>query len=128
MKIYCFGNPFLKDDRLPLELVPELQSEFPSIQFIYANSPDEIENESTVNIIDTVDGIEKVELITEIDSICVNKNCSLHDFDLGMTLKIMKKMGSIKAVRIIGIPKKYTKKKALSEVKAMINELKKTNE
>lgn len=120
LKIYCFGNPLVKDDRIPFEILPFLKKEFPSIKFIEANSPDDIEEEKEINIIDTVYGINSVRVIEDIDFICNNKTCTLHDFDLGMTLKLMKKMNKIKRVRIIGIPVNYRKIKVMNEVKDMI--------
>ena len=120
MKIYCFGNRMLEQDSLPLVLMPELQKEFPNIEFIEANSPDEIENEKEINILDTVNGIERVSLMNDIDDLCSNRSCSLHDFDLGMTLKLMKKMGKLKKVRIFGIPMDYPREKTLNELKNLI--------
>ena len=122
MRIYCFGNRMLEQDSLPLILMPELQKEFPEIDFIEANSPDEIEGLEEINILDTVKGIDRVGLMTDIDNLCSNRGCSLHDFDLGMTLKIMQKMNKLKKIRIIGIPFGYEKKKALTELKKLISE------
>ena len=66
---------------------------------------------------------DKVRLITEIDKIELNKACSLHDFDLGYNLKLMKKFGMIDNVRIIGVPSKYDKDKAIKEIKLIITSL-----
>lgn len=41
----------------------------------------------------------------------------MHDFDLAVTLKLLKKIGKIKTVRIIAIPSVYEKKRAVKEVK-----------
>lgn len=120
VQVYCFGNPLLKDDRLPFELLPQLRKEFGTINFIEASSPDDIEGKREVNIIDTAKGIPKVTLITDVDAICSNKTCSLHDFDLGMTLKLMKKMGNTNKVRIFAVPQGYKKGKALAELKKLI--------
>ncbi|MCS7109262.1 MAG: hypothetical protein NZ903_00500 [Candidatus Micrarchaeota archaeon] len=115
------------EDRLPIEIIPYLRKEFPSLEFIEAESPDEIEDEKELNIIDTAEGLKEVSLITDLDSICESKRISLHDFDLAMTLKIMKKIGKIKKIRIIAIPKNYSKnksgkEKAIKETIKMIRE------
>ena len=39
-----------------------------------------------------------------MDKIVTGKVYSLHDFDLGFNLKLMKKTGTLKDVNIIGIP------------------------
>ncbi|MEM3369749.1 MAG: hypothetical protein QXE90_02760 [Candidatus Micrarchaeia archaeon] len=122
IKIYCFGNPLIENDKMPLEIIPYLQKKFPMIEFIPAESPDEIEEENEISIIDTVDGVENVRLITEIDEICENRRCSMHDFDLGMTLKIMKKIGKIKKITIFAIPMKCKKRKAIKEIEKLIHE------
>ncbi|MEM3455230.1 MAG: hypothetical protein QXW80_02600 [Candidatus Micrarchaeia archaeon] len=122
IKIYCFGNPLIKNDRMPLEIIPDLEKKFPMIEFIPAESPDEIEDENEINIIDIVDGVENVRLITDIDEICENRRCSMHDFDLGMTLKIMKKIGKIKKINIFAIPMKCKKRKAIKEIEKLLNE------
>ncbi|MEM4133682.1 MAG: hypothetical protein QXO35_00475 [Candidatus Micrarchaeia archaeon] len=122
LKVYCFGNPLIKNDSLPLEIIPELEKKFPMIKFIPAEYPDEIEDENEINIIDTVDGVENVRLITNIDEICENRRCSMHDFDLGMTLKIMKKIGKIKKINIFAIPMGYKKRKAIKEIEKLLNE------
>jgi len=119
-KFFCFGNPLVKSDSLPIILIPELKKEFPNIEFIEAERPEDIEGESEINIIDTAEGIGKVCEI-ELDKIEEHKCCSLHDFDLAMSLKLMKKMGRLGSLRIIGIPKGYAKKKALFEVSKLLS-------
>jgi len=119
--VYCFGNPLLKEDRLPLELIPQLCKEFPRIDFVGANSPDEIEEKNEITIIDTAEGIKEVTMLTDVDALCPNRTCSLHDFDLGMTLKLMQKMGKLKKVRIFCIPMGYSKAKAFVELKTLMH-------
>lgn len=122
VKVYCFGNPLVKEDSLPLEIIPELKKKFPNIDFIPAESPDDIEDENEINIIDMVDGIENVSLITDMDAICDNRRCSMHDFDLGMTLKIMKKMGRIRKINIFAIPIHCKKREAIREIEKLLSE------
>jgi len=118
-RFFCFGNPLVKQDSMPLFLMDDLRKEFPGTEFLEAGGPEDIEGQAEVNIIDTVEGISKVSDIG-IDDIEEHKCCSLHDFDLAMSLKLLRKMGKLKGVKIIGIPKGYSKKKALGELKAHI--------
>lgn len=122
MKFFCFGNPLVKQDSLPILLISELNKAFPEIEFIEAESPEDLEGESEINIIDTAEGIDRVREIN-LDDLKDHKCCSLHDFDLSMSLKLMQKLGRLKKIMIIGIPLKYTKKKALSELKEKISEV-----
>jgi len=124
MKIYCFGNRLVKNDKTALEIIPFLQKKFPKLEFIEATT-DDIEGISELVIIDVADMIDKVTVFTEkeIDILCGSRSCSLHDFDLGMTLKILNKMGQIKKLRIIGIPMNYEKEKAEKEVEERLKEV-----
>ena len=118
--VYCFGNPLLKEDSLPFLLAPQLRKEFPLIDFVEANSPDDIDEQEKILILDTAKGITKATVLNDIDALCSNRTCSLHDFDLGMTLKLLQKMGKLKKVRIFCIPMGYSKMKAFAELKGLI--------
>ncbi|VVB73365.1 Uncharacterised protein [uncultured archaeon] len=118
--VYCFGNPLLKEDSLPFLLIPQLRKEFPDIEFVEANSPDDIEERPEIDILDTAKGIKEVSVLTDVDSLCSNRTCSLHDFDLGMTLKLMQKMGKLKKLRVFCIPMSYSKAKAFAELKKLV--------
>jgi Ni,Fe-hydrogenase maturation factor len=118
-RVFCFGNPLVKRDSLPILLLPELRKEFPVIEFIEAESPEDIEEEPEINIIDTVEGIKEAREV-DLDEAKLHKCCSLHDFDLAMSLKLLKKMGKLKTLRIIGIPVAYSKKQAMNELKKLI--------
>jgi Ni,Fe-hydrogenase maturation factor len=114
--IYVFGNPLVKEDSLPLKLIGKLRKEFPSLEFKELDTVEDLELEKELNIIDTVKGIKKVELIEDIDKIITDKIYSMHDFDLGYNLKLLKKMKMIDKVRIFGIPMKMNEKKAFLEL------------
>lgn len=114
--IYVFGNPLVKEDSLPLRLIDKLKKEFPSLQFKEFDTVEDLELEKELNIIDTVKGIKKVELIEDIDKIITEKIYSLHDFDLGYNLKLLKKMKMIDKVRIFGIPIKISEEEAFEQL------------
>jgi len=120
LTVYCFGNPLLKEDSLPFLLIPQLREEFPGIDFVEANSPDDIEEREEILVLDTAKGITKATVLNDIDTLCSNRTCSLHDFDLGMTLKLMQKMGKLRKIKIFCIPIGYNKAKAFAELKGLI--------
>ena len=125
LRILVFGNPLVKEDSLPLELLPDLQKEFPSIEFVEFDAAEDLEKEvrdGGLLIIDAVKGPGKVALITDIDSIAENKIYTMHDFDLGLTLKLLKKMGMLESVKIFGVPTGYGKRKAMKELKELLAE------
>ena len=122
-KIYVSGNPLVREDSLPLKLVPRLQKRFPSIQFHELEPTADLPSERHLKILDTVIGIESVQVIRDIDKIVTGKVYSLHDFDLGFNLKLMKKTGRLRSVNIIGIPPHLEEEHALEQVEKAIQSL-----
>lgn len=120
-RILVFGNPLVEEDSLPLKLVPDLQKAFPQIQFKEIDSAEQVEDEGRdLVIIDAVSGIKKVEVITDLESIQLEKIYTMHDFDLGITLKLLKKVGKLDSALIFGVPLHYPKSKALGELEKSI--------
>lgn len=104
MNIYVCGNPLVKEDSLPLRILPELQKKFPKINFIEFEPTEDLPKEENLIIIDTVINAKEVMIIEDIDKFVQTKALSLHDFDLGLNLKLAKKLGKLKSVKIIGVP------------------------
>lgn len=116
MKILVFGNPLVKEDSLPLKLLPELKKNFPSITFKEFDTVEDLQNEGrNLTILDAVKGIRNVCLL-KFNSIKLDKVYSLHDFDLGYNLMLLKKLNLIDTVTIIAVPMNIDKKKALNQV------------
>lgn len=123
MKIYIAGNPLIEEDSIPLKLMNKLQEIFPEKNFIELEPSDSMPEEKSLIIIDTVKGIENVMILENIDLIETGKIYSLHDFDLGFNLKLMKKMGKVESVKIIGVPQNIGEKEALKQVSDAINSI-----
>ncbi|MEM4397093.1 MAG: hypothetical protein QW757_00545 [Candidatus Woesearchaeota archaeon] len=128
MKVYVFGNLLYEKDSLPIKLIPLLKNYFSEIEFIEFEPTEDIENlkEKNFIIIDTIQGIKDVVLLTEkdIDKIKTEKLFSLHDFDLGYNLKLLKKFGFIENFFIIGLPENIEKEIAIEKIKEKINLIK----
>ncbi|MEA2036226.1 MAG: hypothetical protein U9O94_01860 [Nanoarchaeota archaeon] len=123
MKVYCFGNEFLKEDSLAKEIADSIKIE--GVKFIKCNSPEDIfeSEQERIIILDVVEDIEKVILIEDLEQLKDNKIISLHDFDLSFFLKLMKEMGKIKKVQIIGIPMKGNKENMRGEIRKIISKI-----
>ena len=122
-KIYCFGNLDLKDDRSALDIADILSKEndLKQFEFIKCTSPDFLLTEEVPDqliIIDVVKDIKDIKLITDIDDIKHTKTTSVHDFDLANTLKLLKSLGKLDKVVIIGIP--YAKKIDKKDIELII--------
>jgi len=118
-KIYVFGNPLLEEDSLALKIAKKLEKGFPSLSFIHHDPNEEIKEKDLV-VLDVALGIKQVTLITNLDQFETEQKVSLHDYDVAFSLKLMKKIGLIKTVKIIAIPMNYSEKKAYEEVKEQI--------
>ena len=107
MKIYVFGNPLVEEDSVPLIILPQLKKQFPDIDFIVVDPNENFppKGESDLIILDVVKGISEVTLLDYSDLAAIEKSpVSPHDYDLLLHLLLLKKMGKIDSVKIIGFP------------------------
>lgn len=121
--ILCFGNPYLKDDSLAIRIADYFAKHpIKDIEFIKCVAPDEVLNYTGKEffILDVVKDLKEPRLFDNIDQIEANNLVSLHDFDLGFFLKLMKETGKIDTVKIIGIPMDATVKDVKDEVIGLI--------
>ena len=111
MKILVFGNPLVEKDSLALRIMPKLQKIFPEIEFKEFDPSESLEKEGKhLKILDVAEPnfeeVRELNLNSE-ESFKVLENSkvySMHDFDLGYNLKLLKKIGKIDSVDIICIP------------------------
>ncbi len=97
MKIIVFG---LENEDT---LLPRLRKAFPSIGFLRYGKSVELEEEGPdLLVLDSVNGVEEVGLIDDLDSLSPGR--ALAASEMMMTLRIMVKIGSIKSVRMIAVP------------------------
>jgi len=114
--IYIFGNPDLGFDFLPLKILPSLKEKFPNIKFAVKDPNEELETPEELIIIDTVQGITKIQVFDGLEKFTGHAHVSLHDFDLYSNLKYLQKLGKLKAIKIIGIPPDISESQALKEI------------
>lgn len=115
-----FGNPLVDADSIALRILPSLRRKFPEVEFKEFDAAENLEQEGRdLLILDSAVGIRKPVLLDglgSIDSLSGGKAYSMHDFDLALTLKLLKKMGSIDSVRIIAVPSSMGARSALPAV------------
>ncbi|MFC1742200.1 hypothetical protein ACFL3V_06710, partial [Nanoarchaeota archaeon] len=107
--LLCFGNPYLDEDNLALHVADLIiKDRIKGLEVVKCISPDEILSytDKEFYILDVVKDAEEVMLIDDIDRLKSDNIVTLHDFDLGFFLKLMKETGKIDTVKIIGIPQK----------------------
>jgi len=123
--IFIFGNPLLKFDSIPIKMKSDLEKEFPEIEF---KEIDPNENLKPVNkemiIVDTVEGIDKVQVIDDISSIVDEPKYTPHDLDLGFNIKLLHKLGQLDKILIFGIPMEGDVEVIFDELVREINKIK----
>jgi Ni,Fe-hydrogenase maturation factor len=119
--IFVLGNLLLEEDSLPFKIIKRLEREFPWIEFREFDPSEEFSEEPI--FLDTLIGVTKVSLIEDINKIEAKKSCSVHGFDLSLALKLLKKIGKIKRVKIIGLPPRMKEEAAFLQTKTLIQSL-----
>ena len=70
-------------------------------------------------ILDSVAEIDKVIILNSIEQLHTNKIYSMHDFDLAYNLKLLKKIGAVDSIKIIGVPIQITDADALNQIQSI---------
>lgn len=125
--LLCFGNPLLDEDNLALEIGKELKKTLNRQKFEvrFARQVDEITeyNFNDLLIIDVAEGMKEnqIKQIENIDALQASSIYSLHDFDVGFFLKLMKELGRIQHIRILAIPQQGSPKNLAEKIKKHLN-------
>ncbi len=123
MLIHVFGNPDLEQDSLPLKILPKLKKRFPNVDFIVKDPNEDWEIFGPLFAIDTVVGIKKITLFNDFSIFERSPRNTMHDFDAYANIALMRKIGKIKEVMMIGIPPSHDQDKALNETNAMLRNI-----
>jgi len=125
MKVSVFGNSDLDKDSLMVRLMPELRERFPGVEFKVEDPVEGLKppKKGIWVILDVVEGIEGVKVIEKIDRLVEIRRVSLHDYDVGMELKLLKKLGKIGEVKIVVVGMEMEEKKALGGIVKKLKEI-----
>jgi Ni,Fe-hydrogenase maturation factor len=124
LKVLVFGNPLVRKDSIAMRMLPALRKKFPQIEFREADTAENLESEGRdLLILDSAESIDRVTLLEGLEHLEMPKAYSMHDFDLPITLKLLKKLGKLDSVRIIAVPHGYPLRKAVAEASALISSL-----
>lgn len=103
MTVFVFGNPDLPEDSLPIRLLPKLKEKVPDIDFQIKDPNEDWNIPDEMILIDTVTGIDRVTVFSDLDRFMNAPRLTMHDFDLGSYLKYLEKLGKLKNIQIIGV-------------------------
>lgn len=115
MKISVFGNPDLKDDNAGIKLIPWLKKKYPKAEI-------KIEDPSGGMIppkagewliVDVCQGVKTMTEFEDLDQFETVRRVSVHDYEVATELKLLKKLGKIKKLKIIAVPRGIIPKQVL---------------
>ncbi|MBU2052291.1 hypothetical protein KKH13_03765 [Patescibacteria group bacterium] len=104
MKISVFGNPDLEVDSAALKLIPELKRRYPKAEIVVEDPTEGLKPVRDWVIVDVCQGISKITEFTDLDKFESLRRVSVHDYQVSTELKLLKKLGKIKQLKIIGVP------------------------
>ncbi|MFH1280441.1 MAG: hypothetical protein ABII08_02355, partial [Candidatus Beckwithbacteria bacterium] len=74
-------------------------------------------------ILDVAVGIDKIRVFEDLDKLTTERKTSLHDYDVAMELKLLKKLGRIEKLKIVAVPGDMDREKALREIVRIIENI-----
>jgi len=142
MKVSVFGNADLKEDSLVVEMVPVLRKEFPEVEF-KIEDPSEGLNPPSCRaclpamqnlarqapelwvILDVGKGVNGVKVFDDLGKLVDERRVSLHDYDVAMELKLLRKIGRVGKVKIIvaemGMEREKAERAVIAELKKLVS-------
>lgn len=102
--IFVFGNPDIAMDSTPLAIIPQLTHACPHLSFQILDPNEEWDVPAHMYIIDTVVGITRVTVFEDLSQFMNAPRVTCHDFDAYANLMLLKKLGKVERVTVIGVP------------------------
>lgn len=122
MKIIVFGNPLVRGDSLPLNILPKLRKRFPELEFVVADPSESLEIDcDELWILDSAEGIEDVTILDDVSGLDLPSRFSVHDYDLALDLKLLSKLGKLGKLKIIAVPMEMKEKEALRKISNLLS-------
>ena len=108
IKVYVFGNKDAPEDARAIGVAEELEGAVDSVSFVFVEPNEDLPfaDERRIVVLDTVQGIREVTLISseDLDRFSPPPRGTVHDFDLAFQLKYLKKIGRLGEVCVVGVP------------------------
>lgn len=104
MKISVFGNSDLEADNAAIKLIPWLKNKFPKAEVVVEDPSEGLRPADDWIIVDVCQGIKKLTVFRDLNQFEAKRRVSVHDYGLAMELKLLKKLGKIKKLKIMAVP------------------------
>ena len=123
--VLVVGNPLLAQDSLPLRIMPKLSAARSDLSFEpFEPTRQDIPHNQELVLLDTIAGLKKVRVLRDISKLQQpDRAFSLHDYDLGAQLLLMRKFGLLGKTTIIGVPQKGKEEKIAPAVLAELESI-----
>lgn len=103
MQVFVFGNEDLVMDSLPIRLIPDIEKALPGVTCTVLDPNENWDVPEDMVCVDTVVGIEGVQVFTDLGQFMAAPRMTCHDFDAYANLMLLKKLGKVKEVTIVGV-------------------------
>lgn len=120
MKISVFGNPDLKEDKAAIKLIPWLKKQYPAAEIKVEDPTGGLvpPEDGEWLIVDAcappspeaTEGQGRIMVFEDLDKFEALRRVSVHDYEVITELKLLKKLGKIKKLKILAVPIKFTPK------------------
>lgn len=121
VKVYCLGNPLYDPDSAVPSIFDRLTREFPDLKFMMVDPSEDFTPDEGAVIIDTVAGIKNVGIYRDIGEFARTSTASVHDYDLITHLSLLKKLGRLGPITIIGLPAGKSSEEVFLQTKSAIS-------
>jgi Ni,Fe-hydrogenase maturation factor len=104
MKITVLGNQDLEQDNAGIKLIPWLKQKYPGVEIKIEDPSGGLDPSDDWLIVDVCKGIDKITEFEDLDKFESLRRVSVHDYEVITELKLLKKLGKIKKLRILAVP------------------------
>jgi len=87
-----------------MHLLPHLQRMLSDVSFVTLDPNEEWDVPEHMVVLDTVVNVPEITTVTDLDAFMAAPRMTCHDFDAYANLMLLKKLGAIQRVTIVGIP------------------------
>lgn len=109
-----------------MKLIPELRAKFPQSTFETKDPNEEWEVPENLMVIDTVIGLDQVQVFHGLETFTRAPRVTMHDFDALTQLRLLQKLGKLKVVTIIGVPPMMKVGEALNAIAEVLEKIQHT--
>lgn len=110
MKITVLGNPDLPEDNVAIKLIPWLKKKYPGAEIKVEDPSGGLIPADDWLIVDACEGVDRITEFDDLDKFEELRRVGVHDYEVMTELKLLKKLGKIKKLRILAIPKAFPRK------------------